>query len=210
MATAADRPAVPTARLAAAADLPGIGTSLALAFEDDPIWRFLVGPRHGRFVERATAYFRAEAANHMRKAALWTVDGTTAAALWAPPGAWKTDTRSLLHVLLPSTRLFGLRSPVAIAVLNAMEKAHPREPHWYLAVLGTAPAHQGRGLGSAVMAPVLERCDREGIGAYLESSKEQNLAFYARHGFVAGEPLRPHGSPPMWPMWRDPRPDSGV
>jgi hypothetical protein len=93
MATAAERPAPPRARLAQANDLDGIGLALARAFEDDPIWEFLVGRRMDRFVPRAASYFRAEAGNHLRKAALWTVDGTSGAALWAPPGQWKTDTR---------------------------------------------------------------------------------------------------------------------
>lgn len=169
------------------------------------MWAFLVGRRRKHFVERAAAYFRAESLTHLRKAGLWTVDGAGGAAFWAPPGVWKTDTRALLRETIPALRLFGLRAPIAISVLNAMEKAHPKEPHWYLAVLGTDPDHQGHGIGSAVMAPVLQRCDDEGLGAYLESSKERNLSFYARHGFVADEPLRPHGCAPLWPMWRDPR-----
>ena len=38
------------------------------------------------------------------------------------------------------------------------------------------------------MAPVLETCDREGIAAYLESSKESNIGFYRHRGFeVTGE-----------------------
>ena len=52
---------------------------------------------------------------------------------------------------------------------------------------------------------MLERCDREGVGAYLESSKERNVAFYGRHGFrVTGETRFPRG-PRLWLMWRDPR-----
>ncbi|MGH2912475.1 MAG: GNAT family N-acetyltransferase, partial [Solirubrobacteraceae bacterium] len=76
----------------------------------------------------------------------------------------------------------------------------------YLAVLGTEPDMQGQGLGSAVLEPVLRQCDNDGVAAYLESSKERNIAFYARHGFrVTGEIRLPRG-PTMWPMWRDPRP----
>jgi GNAT superfamily N-acetyltransferase len=58
------------------------------------------------------------------------------------------------------------------------------------AVLGTDPAAQGRGLGSAVLAPVLEGCDRDGIGAYLVSSKERNIDFYARFGFRVTREVR--------------------
>jgi ribosomal protein S18 acetylase RimI-like enzyme len=90
--------------------------------------------------------------------------------------------------------------------LLGAQRLHPEDPpHWYLAILGTDPSAQGRGLGSAMMGPILEGCDREGLGAYLESSKERNVDFYARHGFrVTGERRLPRG-PRLWPMWRDPR-----
>ncbi len=65
---------------------------------------------------------------------------------------------------------------------------HPHEPHWYLATLGTAVEQQGKGVGGALLRPVLEHCDAEGLPCYLESSKERNVPFYRRHGFevVAG------------------------
>jgi ribosomal protein S18 acetylase RimI-like enzyme len=89
----------------------------------------------------------------------------------------------------------------------SLEARHPSgPPHYYLAVLGTDPAQQGRGLGSALLAPVLERCDQDGVGAFLESSKERNIDFYARHGFRVTDELRLPRGPTMWQMWRDPRP----
>lgn len=87
----------------------------------------------------------------------------------------------------------------------AMSEAHPHEEHWYLNVVSTLPGHQGRGLGAAVLRPVLERCDAEGHPAYLESSNPRNQSLYRRHGFVEGEPIPVGDGPPLVPMWRDPR-----
>ena len=138
---------------------------------------------------------------------IWTTADRCSAALWAPPERWKTTPRQDLELArgMLHPRLLP-RAPRTIAGLLGMERQHPKQPpHWYLAVLGTDPSAQGRGLGSAVLQPVLERCDTDGVGAYLESSKESNIAFYARHGFrVTGEIRLPKG-PSMWPMWRDPR-----
>ena len=90
------------------------------------------------------------------------------------------------------------------APVLAEEAKHPRRPHWYLSVLGTDPSRQGEGLGSAVLAPVLEECDRLDIGAYLETATERNVGFYARHGFKpVDEVVLPNG-PRMWLMWREP------
>jgi hypothetical protein len=54
---------------------------------------------------------------------------------------------------------------------------------------------------------MLDRVDEEGQPAYLESSKERNVALYARFGFEVVEELRSGtGGPPIWRMWREPVP----
>ena len=81
---------------------------------------------------------------------------------------------------------------------------HPTEPHWYLGMLGVAPGEQGRGHGSALLRAGLERCDRDGLPAYLESGEPRNRALYERHGFeVIGE-VQIADSPSVWPMFRRP------
>ena len=94
-----------------------------------------------------------------------------------------------------------------MADFDAMERHHASVPrdHWYLSVLGTDPDRQGKGIGAALVQPVLDLCDAEGLGAYLESSKESNIPYYRRFGFEVSGELRFRGGPPIWPMWRDPR-----
>ena len=87
-------------------------------------------------------------------------------------------------------------------LLGAVERAHLREPHYYLFAIGTDPAQQGRGVGAALMAPMLARCDAERMPAYLESSNPANLTFYRRHGFDATGELRFGDDAVVTPMRR--------
>jgi ribosomal protein S18 acetylase RimI-like enzyme len=87
-----------------------------------------------------------------------------------------------------------------------VEGLHPKEPHWYLFTLGTAPERQGKGVGSALLGSMLAHVDEEGQPAFLESSKERNIPLYARFGFEVFDKVAPKwGSPPVWRMWREPR-----
>ncbi|WP_328331310.1 MULTISPECIES: GNAT family N-acetyltransferase [unclassified Streptomyces] len=84
---------------------------------------------------------------------------------------------------------------------------HPHDrAHAYLLMIGVTPERQGEGLGTTLMAPVLERCDREGIPAYLEASSARSRRLYERLGFVfTGTAVQLPDGPQMWPMWREPR-----
>jgi GNAT superfamily N-acetyltransferase len=76
--------------------------------------------------------------------------------------------------------------------------------HYYLAILGTDPPHQGKGIGSALLVTMLSRTDAENVPAYLEASSEDNKRLYERHGFKEEERVGlPGGGPPFWRMWRD-------
>ncbi len=83
---------------------------------------------------------------------------------------------------------------------------HPPEPHRHLAYIGTHLDHKGKGHGSALLSSMTERCDREGVAAYLESTNPANDGWYARFGFVSRSPVPlPSGAPVLTAMWRDPR-----
>lgn len=195
------------ARRATSADIDGMAESLALAFQDDPLIRWLFGADPPRPMRYSRPFFAREGARHLRHHEVYTLDGTPGAAYWDPPGHWKTKPLDILRS--SPSMLSGIRGRTlnALRGLGRMEAAHAKHPdHYYLAVLGTRPDRQGSGLGSALLAPVLEHCDREGVGAYLESSKEANIPFYRRHGFEVVEELEFPSGPTIWPMWRDPQP----
>ncbi|MGW0815490.1 GNAT family N-acetyltransferase [Streptomyces viridiviolaceus] len=83
---------------------------------------------------------------------------------------------------------------------------HPSgRAHEYLWMIGVVPGRQGEGLGTALIASVLDRCDREGLPAYLEASSARSRGLYERLGFeLTGEVLDLPDGPRMWPMWREP------
>jgi GNAT superfamily N-acetyltransferase len=195
----------PTVRRAAPIDIVGVIDTLQQAFFDDPVISYLFPDEHSRRWRSAKMFETLLRGHHMPLNSVWTTAEHEGAALWAPPGHWILPPRELVRNAVPMTRSFGLHLPRALRVLSTMDGHHPRQPHWYLAVLGTAPRSQGHGVGSALMGPVLDRCDSEGLPAYLESSKESNIAFYSRFGFALREELRLPGGPMVWPMWRDPR-----
>ena len=90
-------------------------------------------------------------------------------------------------------------------VFEKMDAYHPKEPCWYLPLIGVDPACQGRGYGSALLRHALDRCDRDGIIAYLESSNPRNISLYLRHGFVALGEIQVGNSPTLVPMLRQPK-----
>ena len=93
----------------------------------------------------------------------------------------------------------------ALTIMEAMEKNHPRERHFYLAFIAVSPRHHGAGLGSRLLKATLEQVDRAGLPAYVESSNPKNATFYQRGGFVAKKNIAPLGAPPLVAMWRDPK-----
>jgi GNAT superfamily N-acetyltransferase len=104
------------------------------------------------------------------------------------------------------TELAGSDATRFLGVNKLFDDHHPPGSYWYLQFMGVSPAWQGRGIGSALMAPVLARCDREGVRAYLDATSQRNKRLYERHGFQAEEAFAPSGGPPIWPMWRQPAP----
>ncbi len=193
-----------TAVPAGPTDIPALEDVLQAAFWDDPLNVFLFPDERSRS-RRSALMFRALLAHHyLPMRTVWTTSDQAGAALWAPPGHWKLSGGEIMRALPLALRGLGRNLGKSLRLLGEIDSYHPVQPHWYLGVLGTDPPRQGRGIGSALLGPVLERCDAEGLPAYLESSKESNIPFYSRHGFAVTRELRARGAPPVYAMWREP------
>lgn len=191
-------------------DIPALSQALAEAFDDDPVMCWIL-PDAARRPASLARMFAAEIRYHHLGGGGAEVaespDGAiVGGALWDPPGRWKQSTLNSLLSLPVTAFALGRYLRVGAEVSHALESAHPHEPHWYLATIGTSSAGRGGGYGKALLHSRLSRCDAEGWPAYLESSKEANIPYYERFGFeVTGEIVVPNGGPTLWSMWRNPR-----
>ena len=179
--------------------------ALARAFYDDPVmsWFFPDDSRRMRQLERGFALFMRRV--YLQHDECYTTNGVVGGSLWAPPGKWHLSPFAQLRLLPRMAAVAGRDLPRLMRGLGYIESKHPTEPHYYLGPLGVEPEWQGKGIGSELMRPVLERCDRKGVPAYLEASTPRNRALYLRNGFKVLEEVNfPHGGPPTWLMWRDP------
>ncbi|MCB5169167.1 GNAT family N-acetyltransferase [Streptomyces bambusae] len=194
-------------RQAGADDRDAVAALLDRAFQEDPVssWVF-PDPAHRRavhgkflgvFVDVALAEGWVDLAEDGSAAALW---------LRVPAGdpeggAEEDDVPALMRRTAdPDNERCELVGRLTGAV-------HPTgEEHAYLLMIAVAPGRQGRGLGTELIGPVLERCDREGLPAYLEASSARSRGLYERLGFAfTGTAVQLPDGPQMWPMWRKPR-----
>ncbi len=185
-------------RIATVDDVSRLTRAMAEAFYDDPVFGWLM-PDGERRLPRLLRFYLVELRHiGLGRGQVWTSDALAGAAISAPPGAWRVPLRAMLL----QGALFGVHVARAVRLLGAIERRHLREPHHYFAHIGVAPAAQGQGLGTQLMRPTLDRCDREGLPAYLEASSERNAALYERLGFRLLREVRVGGSPPLRLMAR--------
>ncbi|BCK53622.1 GNAT family N-acetyltransferase [Nocardia wallacei] len=199
-----------TVRAAGLSDVRDLAGVLGAAFADDPVIGWLI--RDDRVRARRAAHMFAALVRHQFidlggvDVAFDDTGGMVGAAVWAPPGDRRPSTLTELRTLPGLARAFRTRLPAAGQLAQRMQAEHPREPHWYLAFVGTLPRVRGRGVAHALLEPRVAHCDSTGAPAYLESSKRENIPYYERYGFeVTGELDVTAGGPPVWPMWRQPR-----
>ncbi|MCW2495472.1 GNAT family N-acetyltransferase [Jatrophihabitans sp.] len=184
-----------------------VSRTLAAAFQDDPVFSWLI-PNDAARARALPRYFAVE----VRHLALHfgcsngVVEGgdVLSAAIVLPPGEWSTSAGSLVKhgpALVAALRGRWFRGG---RLLGEIERHHPHTEHYYFPYIGVSPTAQGRGLGTASMRPALDRCDAEGLPAYLEASNPRCAKLYERLGFETLREIRPLGAPPLQLMLRPP------
>jgi GNAT superfamily N-acetyltransferase len=136
--------------------------------------------------------------------------GLVGGCLVLPPGRWQMPDAADGRTAVRWLRAFGTQLPRAIRTQRALQEHHPTEPHYYIRSVGVRPALQGQGLGSALMRPALERCDSDGVPAYLEAGSERSAAVSAPRlrspGRAGAAGWRPAGVADATAAWRLSRP----
>lgn len=197
----------PRVRRATAADIPAMAAVLTHAFAHDPFYSFLVGDapeRSGRMRDGWEGILRFASA---RLAETYTTEDLAGVALWLPPGYRGPSVLDSLRLTPAVARLSGWsRLRMVSSVMDTLERRrrhHAPLPHFYLSALGVDPERQGTGVGSALMQPILDRCRRLRIPAYLETATARNVLLYERLGFDVVEELTiPNSDVHGWLMLR--------
>jgi ribosomal protein S18 acetylase RimI-like enzyme len=188
-------------RSATDVDQQAVVDVITLAFSTDPMARW-VFPNPATYLAVIPDVIRAFGGRGFARGTVHLVEDGTAAAMWLPPGV-QADAEQL--AALAGQHAPADRTADMMQVFEQMDRFHPAEPCWYLPLIGVDPTCQGRGLGSALLRYALERCDRDGAAAYLESSNPRNIPLYERHGFTAIGSIQAGSSPTVVPMLRRPR-----
>ena len=180
-----------------------VAEAISRGFQDNEIWEWMVPdderrarllPRYYEFLIRRVFMPRGEA---------WATEDLRGGALWnGPTGHGLRALEQVREALImarggPGALRRGGRYDATVT------KRHPKGPYYYLLTLSIDPAAQRHGQGSALMAPLIERCDSQGAGAFLETQRESNVPFYERFGFQLTERIQIPDGPPVWLMWRD-------
>ena len=201
MSPMATNTVAPTVKIAAASEQAAVTDVVVLAFSTDPMARWS-WPNPHQYLANFPRLVKAFGENAFTHGSAYYIEGYLGAALWLPPGV-PTDEAALMNLAQDSIDR-ELQGDI-LAIFEQMGRYHPTEPHWFLPLIAVDPAQQGKGYGSALLQPVLTRCDREKKLAYLESSNPRNIPLYERYGFEVMGAIQAGTSPTLVPMLRKPR-----
>ncbi len=173
---------------------------MTLAFSTNPIARWMY-PNSQQYLQYFSNFVRLFGGKAFEMGSAYYIGNFVAASLWLPPNI-HPDEKGLFS-LFETTVSEEIKDDL-FSVFEEMGNYRPKEPHWYLPMMGTDPTKQSKGYGSALLRHALEWCDRDIKTAYLESSNPQNIPLYQRFGFELIGKIQIGSSPTIFPMMREP------
>ena len=174
-------------------DEPAAAATLAAAFRDNPMNCAVIGNSESKRL-RVNTYGLATSLISSRQYSYRRViraEGRICAALVAfdpggypaaPPPA-KAQLRCLWGQGFRVMKRWG-------RLYHSLNRVHPKGPHCYLALIGVRPELQGRGMGRALMQDWLVEVDNRLATGYLETDREDMVAFYRAAGFEVNSRMR--------------------
>ena len=178
----------PTVRLARPDDIPVLAEVLTHAFAVDPFFSWVAGDAPSKADRMRAGWHATLRYASAGLTATYTTEDLAGAAIWIPPDRPASGLLDSLRLTPSMGRLTGwgrLRKvAAALALIEERRHHHVPGPHAYLSALGVDPGRQGQGFGTALMRPMLDRCDRDGLPAYLETATARNVPLYERLGFA--------------------------
>jgi ribosomal protein S18 acetylase RimI-like enzyme len=191
--------------------IPMAAAMLARAFQDDPLMRCTIPDPDERARLLPAMYATMLRFGMLAGEVHATSDTLDGVAIWMPPDAkWTRENMEASGMHRTATLIGDEAYQRYRDVVSREWQARLREipgTGWYLFILGVEPRVQRRGLGGALMRPVLERADTEQLVCYLETENERNVAFYLKQGFeviVNGEAAGA-GGVRFWSFRRTPK-----
>lgn len=188
-------------------ELPELASMLARSFETCPAWQWLLPPQAPRRSERMERFFGFLLGGFYleREERECLTDGTRGAMLLDPPGGWQMGNRDTVRSFAAMVPVFRRYLPRAARAFGVFDAMHPRDPHYSVSVLGVAPEARRDGVADALVRRLTDRCDAEGMPAYVDTGRPRSRDFYVSHGFDVREEISlPGGGPPVWGLWREP------
>jgi ribosomal protein S18 acetylase RimI-like enzyme len=185
----------------AGADQRRVIATLVSAFIADPVERWLY-PEPLAYLTDFPAFVAAFGGEAFERETVWSLDDCAAVAIWLPPGV-EADGDAIVGVLSESVSTD--KHADTFSVLEQMDAAHPKDPHWYLPWLGVDRARQAAGLGADLLRQCLVRVDADHSSAFLETPNPRTVPFYERHEFQVTSVAQAGACPPVTSMLRTAR-----
>ncbi len=178
---------------------------LGLAFQEDPIWKAILKDDPDKFSFVFGVPLKYSLKYGVVLASSPNLEGIVA---WIPSDYIKMGFfRLLMSGALRSAMKMGSKIGKLIQevfeIITKDREINMKGTYLYLYVIGVAPDHQGKGIGSRLINNMLAHLPPE-IPIYLETETEKNVRLYERLGFkVLKKIMVPTLQLPMWEMLHD-------